>query len=88
MHRSRLAAVLSLRVMRRSPVAAQAVLVCILLVSTCSSAWAILPACSTLRVAPVLTAATGAAHPAERRVPHITRVIDWLILDSRVLCDQ
>ena len=39
--------------------------------------WAILPAFSSLHVEPVVTAATGAAHPAERRVPNITRVIDF-----------
>ena len=75
MHRSFLSAVLSLSLLLSPLVAAQAVLVCILLVITRSAAWAILPACSTLRVAPVVTAATGAAHPAERRVPNITRVI-------------
>ena len=77
MHRSPLSAVLSLRVRRRSLVAAHAVLVCILLVITRSYAGALRPACSTLRVAPVVTAATGAAHPAEGRVPNITRVIDF-----------
>ena len=77
MHRSPLSAVLSLRVMRRSLVAVHAVLVCILLVITRSSAGALRPACSTLHVAPVVTAATGATHPAERRVPNITRVIDF-----------
>jgi hypothetical protein len=76
MHRSLLYTALSLSVMRSPLVAAQAVLVYILLVSTRSDAGAILPAFSTLRVAPVVTAATGAAPPAERRVPNITRVID------------
>jgi hypothetical protein len=55
----------------------EAVLICILLVITRSSAWAIRPASSTLRVEPVMTATTGAAYPAERRVPNITRVIDF-----------
>jgi len=77
MHRSQLSGVPSLSVLRSPLVAAQAVLVCILLVSTRSDAGAILPAFSSLRVAPVVTAATGAAHPAERRVPNITRVIDF-----------
>ena len=69
MHRSQLSAGLSLSVMRRSLVAAQAALVCILLVITRSSAGPLRPAVSTLRVAPLVTAATGAAHPAERRGP-------------------
>jgi hypothetical protein len=77
MHRSQLSAVPSLSVLRSPLIAAQAVLVCILLVSTRSDAGAILPAFSTLRVAPVVTAATGAAHPAEHRVPNIARVIDF-----------
>jgi hypothetical protein len=77
MHCSQLSVVPSLSVLRSPLVAAQAVLVYILLVSTRSDAGAILPAFSTLRVAPVVTAATGAAHPAERRVPTITRVIDF-----------
>jgi len=71
MHRSLLYIVLSLSVMHSRLVAAHAVLVCILLVITRSSAGAIRPACSSLRVAPVVTAATGVAHPAERGVPNI-----------------
>jgi hypothetical protein len=77
MDRSLLSTVLSLRVMRSPRVAAQAVLVCILLVITRSSAWALLPEYSSLRVEPVVTATTGAAHPAERSVPNSTRVIDF-----------
>jgi hypothetical protein len=77
MHRSPLSAVPSVSVLCSPLVAAQAVLVCILLVVTRSDAGALRPACSTLRVAPVVTAATGVAPPAERRGPNITRVIDF-----------
>ena len=55
----------------------EAVLICILPVITGSYAWAILAAFSGLRVEPVVTATIGAAYPAERSVPNITRVIDF-----------
>jgi hypothetical protein len=56
---------------------AQAVLVCILMLITSSDGWPPPREVSTLHAEPVVTAATGAAHPAERGVPNITWVMDF-----------
>jgi hypothetical protein len=56
---------------------AQAVLVCILLLTTSRDGWAARREFSAIRVGPAVMASTGATPPADRGVPKITWVIDF-----------
>jgi hypothetical protein len=56
---------------------AQAVFVCILMLTTSSYGWAAPGEFSTIRVGPAVMASTGATPPADRGVPTSTWVIDF-----------